>query len=54
MSRDGEKRFEEAHLKRWWDVTCNYLVADLQNVSGIAVSAGRAAVSFVASRYSEQ
>ncbi|HRP95714.1 MAG TPA: TetR family transcriptional regulator C-terminal domain-containing protein [Rhodocyclaceae bacterium] len=49
MSRDGEKRFEEAHLKRWWDVTCNYLFADLQDASGMAVSAGRAAVSFTAS-----
>ena len=39
MTDDSMNRFEQDHLKRWWEATCYYLFADMENLPGAAAEA---------------
>lgn len=39
MTSDSMSRFEQEHLKRWWETTRYYLFADMESLSGAAVVA---------------
>lgn len=39
MTSDSMNRFEQEHLKRWWEITRCYLFADTENLPGAAVAA---------------
>lgn len=36
MTDDSMNRFEQDHLKRWWEATCYYLFADMESLPGAA------------------
>lgn len=36
MTSDSMNRFEQEHLKRWWEVTRYYLFADMESLPGAA------------------
>lgn len=36
MTDDSMNRFEQEHLKRWWETTRYYLFADMENLPGAA------------------
>ncbi len=36
MTDDSKNRFEQEHLKRWWETTRHYLFADMENLPGLA------------------
>lgn len=38
MTSDSMNRFEQEHLKRWWETTRYYLFADMENLPGAAVA----------------
>lgn len=37
MTSDSMNRFEQEHLKRWWETTRYYLFADMESLPGAAV-----------------
>ena len=39
MTSDSMNRFEQDHLKRWWEATCYYLFADMESLPGAAAEA---------------
>lgn len=39
MTDDSMNRFEQEHLKRWWETTRYYLVADMESLPGAAADA---------------
>lgn len=39
MTDDSMNRFEQEHLKRWWETTRHYLFADMKSLLGTAAAA---------------
>ena len=39
MTDDSMNRFEQDHLKRWWEATRYYLFADMESLPGAAAEA---------------
>lgn len=39
MTSDSMNRFEQEHLKRWWETTHYYLFADMESLPGAAAVA---------------
>lgn len=36
MASDSMDRFEQEHLKQWWEATCHYLFTDMESLPGAA------------------